>query len=118
MMTAGPKCMGYRLSIEILPYTLFARANKTEGRIIMKNYLTMFKLKTQTPQNAPIPETTQIPNSAGGYSWAVDQWGRLRRFLVLGSEGGSYYASEQTLTLENANHVLKCIQACRTLRII
>ena len=29
------------------------------------------------------------PNSAGGHAWAVDVWTRLRRFLILGSEGGS-----------------------------
>ncbi|MBI5929805.1 MAG: TROVE domain-containing protein [Chloroflexi bacterium] len=76
----------------------------------MKKYLTHLITKEPTPQSAPLPETTQVANSAGGYSWAVDEWGRLRRFLILGSEGGSYYASERTLTLENANNVLKCIQ--------
>ena len=30
----------------------------------------------------------------GGFAWAVDDWTRLRRFLILGSEGGSYYAGE------------------------
>ena len=36
---------------------------------------------------------------------------RLRRFLILGSEGGSYYADERKLTLENANAVKRCITA-------
>ena len=35
---------------------------------------------------------------------------RLRRFLILGSEGGSYYASERKLTLENAAAVKRCIE--------
>jgi 60 kDa SS-A/Ro ribonucleoprotein len=35
-----------------------------------------------------------MPNSAGGYANAVDDWARLQRFLILGSEGGSYYATE------------------------
>jgi 60 kDa SS-A/Ro ribonucleoprotein len=52
---------------------------------------------------APLPG--QAPNSAGGFAWAVDHWARLRRFIVLGSEGGSYYASEWTLTRENAQGV-------------
>ncbi|MDQ7037530.1 MAG: TROVE domain-containing protein [Anaerolineae bacterium] len=52
-----------------------------------------------------------VANSAGGYSFPVDQWERLKRFLVLGSEGGSYYASQQTLTVENAKNVLDCVQA-------
>lgn len=63
-----------------------------------------------TPQNQPLPGSKQVPNSAGGYAWAVDDWTRLHRFLILGSEGGSYYAKEQTLTAENANAVLRCVQ--------
>ena len=57
------------------------------------------------PQSAPLTGTGQVPNSASGYAWAVDPWTRLRRFLVLGSEGGSYYASEAALTRENARAV-------------
>jgi 60 kDa SS-A/Ro ribonucleoprotein len=34
---------------------------------------------------------------------------RLQRFLILGSDGGSYYASERTLTRENAQVVLDCL---------
>jgi 60 kDa SS-A/Ro ribonucleoprotein len=64
----------------------------------------------ETPQSQPIPGTTQVPNSAGGYSWAVDDWLRLDRFLVLGSEGGTYYIQEQALTAENANAVIRCIK--------
>lgn len=58
-----------------------------------------------TPQTSPIPGSAQIPNSAGGYSFAVDPWDRLDRFLILGSEGGSYYAGERELTIENAKGV-------------
>ena len=62
----------------------------------------------RVPQWAPLPG--QAPNSAGGFAWAVDVWTRLRRFLVLGSEGGSYYASEWTLTRENAQAVEQCVR--------
>jgi 60 kDa SS-A/Ro ribonucleoprotein len=62
-------------------------------------------------QSAPIAGSGQVPNSAGGYAWDVDDWTRLRRFLVLGSEGGSYYASEATLTRENASAVERCLAA-------
>ena len=62
-----------------------------------------------TPQSEPIPGSTQVENSAGGFSWAVDDWVRLDRFLVLGSEGGTYYTSEKKLTKENAGAVLRCI---------
>jgi len=64
----------------------------------------------RVPQWAPIPGSGQVPNSAGGSTWEVDDWARLRRFLILGSEGGSYYASEWALTRENADAVERCIR--------
>jgi 60 kDa SS-A/Ro ribonucleoprotein len=57
----------------------------------------------RVPQRRPLPG--QTPNDAGGFVWAVDVWARLRRFLVLGSEGGSYYVSQSSLTRENASAV-------------
>src|SRR5262245_19396340 len=36
---------------------------------------------------------------------------RLRRFLILGSEGGSFYASEWNLTRKNAQTVERCVAA-------
>src|SRR3954464_11791037 len=69
-----------------------------------------FNLK-ETPQSQPIPGTAQVRNDNAGYVWAVDDWARLDRFLILGSEGGSYYASERTLTRESAEAVVRCIAA-------
>jgi len=62
-----------------------------------------------TLQNQPLPGAGQVPNSAGGFSFALSDWTRLRRFLILGSEGGSFYASEQKLTAEAADATLTCI---------
>jgi 60 kDa SS-A/Ro ribonucleoprotein len=62
-----------------------------------------------TPQSAPIPGAGQVPNSAGGFAWAITPWDRLDRFLVLGSEGGTYYVGERQLTLENAHAVADCL---------
>lgn len=67
--------------------------------------------KVATPQTSPIPGTNQVANSAGGFSFAVDIWTHLDRFLILGSEGGSYYATERKLSLENAKNILACIKA-------
>jgi hypothetical protein len=58
------------------------------------SYLKQYSTR-RTPQAEPIPGAGQMPNSAGGFAWAVDDWTRLRRFLILGSEGGSYYAGER-----------------------
>src|SRR5215467_84660 len=74
------------------------------------SYLKNLRNRKATPQNQPIPGSKQIPNSAGGYAFPVDDWARLDRFLILGAEGGSYYASEQKLTRENAQAVLRCLQ--------
>ena len=74
------------------------------------NYLTRFA-RRRTEQRHAIPGTSQVPNSAGGFAWAVDDWARLRRFLILGSEGGSFYAGEQTLTRENATAVWRCVES-------
>lgn len=62
-----------------------------------------------TPQGAPIAGTAQVPNRAGGFAWAVDRWARLDRFLVLGTEGGTYYVGERELTVESATAVAECI---------
>jgi 60 kDa SS-A/Ro ribonucleoprotein len=77
----------------------------------MKNYLKIFSRtdSAATPQAQAIPNT--VPNSAGGYAFAVDDWVRLDRFLILGSEGGSYYAGERALTRDNAQAVLRAVQA-------
>lgn len=61
-----------------------------------------------TPQSEPMRED-QVANSAGGYSWQIDKWDQLRRFLILGTEGGSYYASERKLTTDNIQSLRACV---------
>ena len=53
---------------------------------------------------------TQVQNEAGGYGWKVDKWSRLRRFLVLGTEGGSYYVGERDLTKQNIKALAECVK--------
>ena len=74
-------------------------------------YLKNLLSRKATPQSLPIPGSAQVANSAGGYAFAVDDWVMLERFLILGTEGGSYYAAETRLTRENAHAVLRCIEA-------
>lgn len=66
-----------------------------------------------TPQSQPLPgrETEMVQNAAGGYVFKVSDMERVKRFLILGSEGGTYYASEAKLTKENAQTVLNCLNA-------
>src|SRR2546423_6712864 len=75
----------------------------------MKNLKEYVKNLTETPQSKPIPGSTQVPNSGGGYSWAVDDWVRLDRFLILGAQEGTYYITERKLTEQNAEAVARCI---------
>ena len=76
----------------------------------MFKYTKLFSTKT-TPQREAIPGSSQVPNSAGGFTWELDDWARLDRFLVLGSEGGTFYVGEKKLTQDNAACVVRCIAA-------
>lgn len=59
-----------------------------------------------TPQSEPLPG--QIPNNAGGFAYGIDQWKRLDRFLILGSDSPTYYVDERKLTRDNAAVVNEC----------
>lgn len=74
-------------------------------------YANYGQIVTFTPQSRPIPgrEAEMTPNNAGGYGFVLDDWERLIRFLVLGSEGGTYYVSEKNLTAQNAANVIRCV---------
>lgn len=60
----------------------------------------------RTRQSAPA-DPRQVPNSAGGYTFEVTDEMRLRRFLVLGTDGGTYYTSAPQLTWESAQFVVE-----------
>jgi 60 kDa SS-A/Ro ribonucleoprotein len=62
-----------------------------------------------TPQDQPIPGKAQVKNSAGGFVFAIDDWSRLDRFLVMGTDAGTYYVGERNLTVANAECVQRCI---------
>lgn len=64
---------------------------------------------TRVPQTKPIPgrEAEMVKNNAGGFVFQIDAESQLRRFLILGSDSPTYYASAQDLTLENAKIVIE-----------
>lgn len=74
------------------------------------NYLRNHSTKS-TPQSEPIPGSKQVANNAGGFAFEVDDFTKLRRFLILGAEGGSYYATEQTMVKRNAAALERCLAA-------
>lgn len=74
----------------------------------MKNYSAGI---TNRPQTQPIfGRTDMVQNNAGGYGFLVTPQERLERFLVIGSEGGTYYVGESKLTEENAQSIVGLIK--------
>jgi 60 kDa SS-A/Ro ribonucleoprotein len=69
----------------------------------MKNYLHALKPPTRSQREQLTPE--QVQNNAGGYTFPVSDEGRFLRFLILGTEGGTYYASEREHTLQASEFV-------------
>jgi len=51
----------------------------------------------------------QQKNNAGGFSFTLDHWGRLERFLILGAEGGTYYVGERKLVKQNYASLKQCL---------
>jgi 60 kDa SS-A/Ro ribonucleoprotein len=64
-----------------------------------------------TPQTEPLvlAKTPQEKMRSGGYGWKVTDWDLLDRFLIMGSEGGTYYASEKELTKLGSLALIRCI---------
>lgn len=75
--------------------------------------------------NQPVPQTEpfnkrQVKNNAGGFVFQLDNWKRLDRFLVLGSDAPTYYQKAPELTRENAACVVACFDenAVKTIDVI
>jgi 60 kDa SS-A/Ro ribonucleoprotein len=71
----------------------------------MRNAYTGYNPRV-TRQSEPIPgeEAVQVKNNAGGFVYSLSPLKLLERFLILGSEGGSYYVTEKKLTADNAKN--------------
>jgi 60 kDa SS-A/Ro ribonucleoprotein len=63
-----------------------------------------------TPQTEAVPGKNQVANNAGGFVFQITPWDQMRRYLILGAEGGTYYVSEQDLTKQSYQNVLVCIK--------
>ncbi len=74
----------------------------------MIDILRTFSLR-KTPQSRRA-DRRQVANSAGGFTFTVTDEMRLRRFLVLGTDGGTFYASAPELTLAAAEFVVTLAQ--------
>lgn len=63
------------------------------------------------PQNERTPGRNEVQNSAGGFVHQLDDWDRLDRFLILGTEGGTYYVGERELTTDNVDFIVDLIKS-------
>lgn len=53
----------------------------------------------------------QVKNNAGGFVFKVDDLTRVRRFLILGTDGGTYYVTEKALTIQNLASLIEIINS-------
>jgi 60 kDa SS-A/Ro ribonucleoprotein len=52
----------------------------------------------------------QVKNAAGGFVYKIDTFDAVKRFLIIGTEGGTYYQTQRDLTKESLVNVEKAIQ--------
>ena len=64
-------------------------------------------VRTRKTAQSEQADVRQIPNAAGGYTFSVDQWSQVHRFLTLGTDGGTYYTTDRGLTRDDAAMVLR-----------
>jgi 60 kDa SS-A/Ro ribonucleoprotein len=63
-----------------------------------------------TLQTLPQPDRAQVRADNGGYVYPLDRWARVDRFMILSSESGTYYATENRLTKENAVNLVEAVR--------
>jgi 60 kDa SS-A/Ro ribonucleoprotein len=76
----------------------------------MTNYASQFSRRGPTLQTSPIPGKNMSQNNAGGFSFVLDDWARLDRFLILGAEGGTFYVGEHDLVKDNHDALVRCLK--------
>lgn len=74
------------------------------------------RVTPQTEQAHP----AQVRNSAGGFSFKVDCWKQVERFLILGAAEPTYYIDQRKLVKENVSSLDTCVaeDATRLINLI
>lgn len=74
----------------------------------MNQYTRTLRSMVNPPQSEPIfgREKEMAQNDAGGYVFTISPMEQFKRFLVLGSESGTYYASSSKLTKDNTKNII------------
>ncbi|UUG69427.1 Ro-like RNA binding protein [Streptomyces phage Sham] len=70
------------------------------------------RARVATPQTERTPgRTDEVKNNTGGFVFKVDDKSRLERFLILGTDKGTYYVGEQDLTKQNVDVLNRMMKA-------
>ncbi|MFC4452325.1 RNA-binding protein Rsr [Deinococcus sonorensis] len=76
----------------------------------MKNYLKAIAPQ-RVNQREPLPgRFDQVRNNAGGFVFEVSDEARFLRFLILGTEGGTYYVNERAQTRLETDFVTRFVR--------
>ncbi|MCL2768240.1 MAG: TROVE domain-containing protein, partial [Synergistaceae bacterium] len=68
----------------------------------------------QATQQEPVFGKNMVRNNAGGYVFQVSPETRLDRFLILGSDSGSFYCNAREMTIDNAKAIMEIIEKAGT----
>lgn len=68
------------------------------------------KFATHVPTQTEQAHPDQVKNNADGYSFTVSDIQRLERFLIIGTDGGTYYVGEKDLTKANVDFIREMIK--------
>lgn len=60
----------------------------------------------------PLPgrEKEMVQNEDGAYVFKISKWNMALRWLILGSASGTFYATKQKLTIDNAKNLESCME--------
>lgn len=72
---------------------------------------TYSNLLNKQPQTSPIfGRSDMVKNNATGYSFKITPEQQLERFILMGTVGGTFYVSEQKLTVDNIQIIVDLIK--------
>lgn len=77
----------------------------------MSDALEGFRTRNALTDQTEQADERQVQNHEGGYVFEVSELTRVKRFLMLGTDGGSYYQGERDLTKDNAKIVIDYAKA-------
>jgi 60 kDa SS-A/Ro ribonucleoprotein len=88
----------------VVKANVLAFCSQLQRKVKMSRALKTYANPSSIPQTEPLRKgTPQVKNNAGGYVYKLDPQAALRRFLMLGTDGGTYYVGERDLTKQNVD---------------